>query len=157
MNRRDFIRIGMAGTGLGATTKGEAMSASASFQNKNAFNVLEASVADLQAAMQSGKATSVSLVKTYLARIKAITRRTHPGPATTSDGEILKFGRLKIHEQERIERLPGKGRSVGAPLIGERRRTVHLDQQADVAALHHGLAGGRVGDDGRHGDGERGE
>ena len=38
----------------------------------NGFNLVEASVADLQAAMQSGKLTSQKLVKLYLARIRAI-------------------------------------------------------------------------------------
>ncbi len=64
------MRIGIAGTGLGAATGGEAMAATG--QRKAAFNVVEASITDLQAAMQLGKATSVSLVKAYLARIKAI-------------------------------------------------------------------------------------
>ncbi len=54
--------------------------------------------------------------RVLLARIKAITRRTHPGPATTSDGEILKFGRLKIHgvnrevvlDDKRVELSPAE-------------------------------------------------
>lgn len=35
--------------------------------------------------------------RVLLARIKAISRRMHGRPAATGDGEILQFGRLKIH------------------------------------------------------------
>ena len=35
--------------------------------------------------------------RVLLARIKAITRRTHGHPATAADGDILQFGRLRIH------------------------------------------------------------
>jgi amidase len=82
MNRRDFIRIGMAGTAL---LGGEAMAAPAASRKKAGFTIVEASVADLQAAMQSGKATSVSLVKAYLARIKAIDKS---GPRINSMIEL---------------------------------------------------------------------
>ena len=54
--------------------------------------------------------------RVLLARIKAITRRMHPSAATTTDGEVLKFGRLKIHgvnrevvlDDKRIELSPAE-------------------------------------------------
>ena len=69
MNRRDFMRIGMIGAGT--LSGGQAMAAVGSGK-KGAFNIENASVAELQAAMQSGKTTSQALVKAYLARIKKI-------------------------------------------------------------------------------------
>ena len=85
MNRRDFMRIGMTGTGLIATTSGEAMAMTTTTKKKADFSVVEASVADLQAAMHAGRSTSVSLVKAYLARIKAIDRS---GPRINSIIEL---------------------------------------------------------------------
>ena len=69
MNRRDFMRIGMIGAGT--LSGGQAMAAS-SGGKKGAFKIEDASVVELQAAMQSGKTTSQALVKAYLARIKKI-------------------------------------------------------------------------------------
>ena len=85
MNRRDFMRIGMAGTGLGTAINGNVMAATASSIKRTGLNVVEAGVADLQAAMHSGEITSVSLVKAYLARIEAIDRS---GPRINSIIEL---------------------------------------------------------------------
>lgn len=79
------MRIGMAGAGLGTAIEGTAMATKAASGKKTAFNVIEASVTDLQAAMQSGKLTSVSLVKAYLARVKAIDKS---GPRINSIIEL---------------------------------------------------------------------
>ena len=68
MNRRDFIRLGMIGSG--AMMGGRAMAAA----GKAGFTVVEASVDTLQAAMQAGTLTARALVKAYLARIRAIDR-----------------------------------------------------------------------------------
>ena len=85
MNRRDFMRIGMIGAGtVGAANSGQAMAAVGSLR-KGAFKIADASVAELQTAMQSGKVTSKALVKAYLARIKAIDKS---GPAINSIIEL---------------------------------------------------------------------
>ena len=75
MNRRDFIQIGAL---AGAIGSGNTMAAT--FPSSKNANVVEASVADLQAAMQAGKLTSQKLVKLYLARIRAIDKA---GPRIT--------------------------------------------------------------------------
>ncbi len=69
MNRREFVGMGIivAGTLSG----GQAMAAVGS-DKKGAFKIEDASISDLQAAMQSGKTNSQALVKGYLARIKKI-------------------------------------------------------------------------------------
>ena len=85
MDRRDFIRIGMAGGAVAAATGGEAMAATVGGGKKGGFSVVEASVADLQAAMASGKQSSVSICKAYLARIKAIDKS---GPRINSIIEL---------------------------------------------------------------------
>ncbi len=69
MNRREFVGMGIivAGTLSG----GQAMAAVGS-DKKGAFKIEDASISELQAAMQSGKTSSQALVKAYLARIKKI-------------------------------------------------------------------------------------
>ncbi len=57
----------------------------ASTTSTRGLNIVEASVADLQAAMQSGKTTSQKLVKLYLARIRAIDKA---GPRINSVIEL---------------------------------------------------------------------
>ena len=111
MNRRDFMRIGMAGTGLGTTISGEAMTTTATSQRKTGLNVVEAGVADLQAAMHAGKVTSVSLVKAYLARIKSIDKS---GPRINSIIE-LNPDALKIAAALDQER---KAKGARGPLHG---------------------------------------
>ena len=69
MNRRSFVRVGLL-TGAGVLIGEKAMAAAEG--RKGAFDIVEAGVADLQAAMQSGKVTSQHLVKAYLARIRAV-------------------------------------------------------------------------------------
>lgn len=83
MNRRDFIRIGMAAAGTGTSMSVEA--SLPTVRGKRGFDVVEAGVADLQAAMESGKTSSQALVKAYLARIKAIDKS---GPRINSIIEI---------------------------------------------------------------------
>ncbi|MFT4220452.1 MAG: amidase, partial [Microbacterium sp.] len=48
------------------------------------IDVVEASIADLRAALESGAATAVGLVEAYLARIAAYDT---PGPSTSSGAE----------------------------------------------------------------------
>ena len=87
MNRRDFIQLGAlasavgggVGSGIGS---GHAMAATT---QSGGFNIVEANVADLQAAMQSGKLTSQKLVKMYLSRIRTIDKA---GPRINSVIEL---------------------------------------------------------------------
>ena len=91
------------------------MATSAILSKKTGFSVVEASVADLQAAMLSGKVTSESLVKAYLARIKAIDKS---GPRINSIIE-LNPDALKIAatlDQERLSRGP-RGPLHGIPIL----------------------------------------
>ena len=67
----------------GAIGSGTAMAAS-TVQTRG-FSIVEANVADLQAAMQSGKLTSQKLVKLYLARIRSIDKT---GPRINSIIEL---------------------------------------------------------------------
>ena len=109
------MRIGMAGTGVGTAMSVDVMAKTATAQQKTGFSVVEASVADLQAAMHSGKVTSVSLVKSYLARIKAIDRS---GPRINSIIE-LNPDALKIAaalDKERKSRGP-RGPLHGIPVL----------------------------------------
>lgn len=76
-----------------------------------AFDVYEASVADLQAAMTSGKTTSVALVDAYLARIAAYDKK---GP------EINAMVRLNPNARAEARRLDDERRQgrVRGPLHG---------------------------------------
>ena len=64
MERRDFIKLGVA-MGAGSAISGEAMA-------PGSVSIVEATVANLQAAMSAGKLTSKALTAQYLARIKTI-------------------------------------------------------------------------------------
>jgi amidase len=88
MSRREVLQAGVAGgIGLVAST---ALGAGAGADEPArvavpAFEFEEATVADLLAAMRSGKETARSVAESYLARIDAIDRR---GPALTSVIEV---------------------------------------------------------------------
>ena len=69
MDRRDFVRLGMA-TGLAGGAAGIAGSAQARTASMDA--ILDLGVREQQAAMASGKLTSKALVARYLARIAAL-------------------------------------------------------------------------------------
>ena len=80
MNRRDFIQLGALAGAVGST---EAMAKT--LAKSPGLEIVEANVAELQSAMQSGKLTSEKLVKMYLARIRAIDKA---GPRINSIIEI---------------------------------------------------------------------
>ncbi len=85
MDRRNFLRIGIAGTGglIGEQLMAAAGSPPAS--GKLRVEVGEASIAELSAAMEAGALSSSGLVKAYLARIRAIDQA---GPRINSIIEI---------------------------------------------------------------------
>src|ERR1022692_867848 len=91
MNRRNFLQLAalggaqflVASPGLAAMS-GSSTGAANPFRGK-AFELEEATIAQFQSAMKSGKATAVSLVKKYLRRIEEIDRR---GPTLRAVIEI---------------------------------------------------------------------
>lgn len=88
MSRRDLLQAGVAG-GI-AMAAGSALGVGAGAEEPAratvpAFEFEEATVADLQVAMRSGKQTARSLAEAYLARIEAVDQR---GPALTSVIEV---------------------------------------------------------------------
>ncbi len=74
MNRRNFIQIGIASAGAVSAISGKEAMATAKLGNTHHADatLIEATVADLQAAMSAGKLTAKALTAQYLARIKAI-------------------------------------------------------------------------------------
>ncbi|MBC7415690.1 MAG: amidase [Herminiimonas sp.] len=84
MQRRDLMRMALLGAvGVGGA---DAMGKSGPDDARHGgMPIIDASVAELQAAMQSGRASSQSLVKAYLARIAALDRA---GPRLNSIIEL---------------------------------------------------------------------
>jgi amidase len=109
MDRRDFVRIGVA---AGAAA-GTAQLAYAAGTNKAA--ILEAGAQEQQAQMQAGKLTSKALVQQYLARIAAIDKA---GPRINAVIE-LNPDAIGIAEQMDRERKAGKSRGPlhGIPVL----------------------------------------
>ena len=85
MNRRNFLRIGFASTGvlIGKQTMGA--SGIPPKSGKQRVDVVEATIAELQAAMDAGTLSSTGLVNAYLARIRAIDKS---GPRINSVIEL---------------------------------------------------------------------
>src|SRR5450830_993830 len=67
MQRRDFVRLGLAATAATATS-----TLAATPKGSPGSSLLEAGALEQQAAMQAGRITSLALVDQYLARIAAI-------------------------------------------------------------------------------------
>jgi amidase len=89
MNRRKFVLIALMGAAmLSGLNGGQVMAAAggnAGSDKKGALVIQDASISDLQTAMESGKTTSVALVKAYLERIKKIDKS---GPTINSIIEL---------------------------------------------------------------------
>jgi amidase len=82
---------------------------------KPAFDVVEASIADLQAAMSSGKITSRELVALYLARIKAIDKA---GPKINSVIEVNPDALAIAEALDKERKLGGaRGPLHGIPVL----------------------------------------
>jgi amidase len=108
MNRRNFLQLAalggaqflVASPGLAAMS-GSSTGAANPFRGK-AFELEEATIAQLQSAMKSGKETAVSLVKKYLRRIDEIDRR---GPTLRAVIEVnpdaLAIARALDHERKK--------------------------------------------------------
>ncbi|MFN8695120.1 MAG: amidase [Burkholderiales bacterium] len=118
MNRRNFLIAASAATtsGLATTLHGEhAMAASSPSSSTSpssaAFNIVEASAADLQSAMTKGRVSSEALVRAYLNRVKAIDKS---GPRINAVIETNPDALTIARELDR-ERKAGK---VRGPLHG---------------------------------------
>ena len=108
MDRRDFVRLGLAATAAaGASTSSNAATTPSS--------ILDAGVLEQQAAMQSGRLTARSLASQYLSRIAAIDKR---GPRLNSIIE-LNPDALSIAADMDRERAAGKLRGPlhGIPVL----------------------------------------
>ena len=66
MDRRDFVRLGLAASAAAGVTAPSA--------GKELDAVLDAGVREQQALMETGKLTAKTLVRRYLARIAAVDR-----------------------------------------------------------------------------------
>jgi amidase len=123
MDRRSFLGASLA---AGATAAMKAVPTA-----KGAFRIEEATFADLQGAMASGRASAASLVKAYTARIHAIDRS---GPKLHSVLE-LNPDAAKLAAELDAERRAGKVRGPlhGIPLL--------LKDNIDTADRMHTTAG----------------
>jgi amidase len=109
MDRRDFVRIGVAaGAAAGVAQLGQAA-------GTGNTAILEAGAQEQQAQMQAGKLTSKALVQQYLARIAAIDKA---GPRLNAVIE-LNPDAIRIAEQMDRERKAGKPRGPlhGIPVL----------------------------------------
>ena len=114
MDRRDFVRLGMAAGALaGAAAAAAAVAPKA--RPRAEADILEAGVREQQAAMGAGKLTSQALVQRYLARIAAIDKA---GPRLNAVIETNPDA-LKIAVELDRERAGGKLRGPlhGIPVL----------------------------------------
>jgi len=120
MNRRDFLLLAAAGSAAAVAApasarptrhaKGDAARAWA-----KAFELDEATVAQLQPAMQAGKVSAVSLAKKYLARIEELDRR---GPALRAVIELNPDAIAIARVLDRERKLKGpRGPLHGIPVL----------------------------------------
>ncbi|GAB3466794.1 amidase [Massilia terrae] len=110
MDRRDFVRIGLAAGAMANVAQAGAASVPAS-----AGGLLDAGVAEQQAALRAGKLTSRTLVSQYLARIAALDKA---GPKLHSVIELNPDALAIASELDR-ERAAGKLRGPlhGIPVL----------------------------------------
>lgn len=109
MKRRDLLQLSVTGGLLAAT------SATAAAAKARSFEVVEASVTELQAALSRGTLTSLQLVTAYLARIKAIDRS---GPKINSIIELNPDAKAIAAELDRERKTQGpRGLLHGIPVL----------------------------------------
>lgn len=118
MTRRQLVACGMAtGVALAAGVRGRAAGAPPPEASSTVppFELEEATIAELQAAMQSGRHTARSLAEAYLARIDSVDRA---GPTLTSVIEVNPDA-LAIAEVLDAERKAGRKRGPlhGIPVV----------------------------------------
>src|SRR5687768_13798104 len=106
MHRREFFQL-LTAAAASASAFGKPF--------KNEFKWLEASISDLQRAMEGGRVSSADLVKAYLRRIERTDRK---GPAVNSVIEVNPDAMAIAREMDR-ERKAGKVRGPmhGIPVL----------------------------------------
>ena len=115
MKRRDFIGVGIIGSGALAGGVAVAASVRARTAGNAQDAIVEASIADLQAAMQSGKLTARALVGAYHARIRVIDRA---GPRLNSIIELNPDAAAIAAELDRERKAKGaRGPLHGIPIL----------------------------------------
>ena len=150
MNRRKFLQTGsLTGIGLTAASLGS-LQASGIHQRDNSnsrippvFNLEEISITDLQKKMQQNEATSVSITKAYLDRIKQIDRQ---GPKLNTVIEINPDA-ISIAERMDSERKQGKIRGAlhGIPILV--KDNINTGDQQMTTAGSLALLGNRAKED----------
>ena len=114
MDRRNFVRLGMAATavaGASAASAAAANTASTAAARLAPASILDAGVLEQQAQMQAGKLSSHALVTRYLARIAAIDQR---GPHLNS---VIELNPDALHIAAEMDRERAAN-SVRGPLHG---------------------------------------
>lgn len=135
MKRREFFKQAVvacaASMGCGAATRSSPPPANPPGAFKpRPFELDECTIADLQARMQSGRHTAVSLTKKYLARIEEVDRR---GPALRSVIELNPDALAIARELDRERRARGpRGPLHGVPLLIKDNLDTH-DRMATTA------------------------
>src|SRR4051812_48101873 len=116
MNRRDLLRMAAVGGVASIITSGCANKTSErSAHRGTSFEWQEASIADLQKAMESGRASAVSLTRDYLERIGKVDKA---GPGINAIIEINPdaIGIAKSLDEERKAKGP-RGPMHGIPVL----------------------------------------
>jgi len=119
MKRRDFLQLAALSTAqflLPVTGRAQASPrGSAQSLPVKSFKLEEATIAEVQAAMYSGKESAVSLTKRYLGRIEELDRR---GPALRAVIEINPDALAIARELDRERKTKGpRGPLHGIPVL----------------------------------------
>ena len=118
MNRRQFFQVGAAATATAATLAGLpgiALADARSFSDPGPADLIEVTIAELQARMAAGKLTALELVKEYHARIEAIDRH---GPKVNSVLELNPDAEAIARELDEERRKHGpRGPLHGIPML----------------------------------------
>src|SRR5690349_20741981 len=85
MNRRNFLQVSLLGSGTALGVPARSGQSSPGPVPVKPFELEEATIADLQAGMKSGKYSARSIAEQYLGRIREIDKQ---GPAVNSIIEI---------------------------------------------------------------------
>jgi amidase len=127
-NRREFLKAGAAGLAAIAFFRNPTGAMMPNFDSDPFPELVEATIAELQAKLKTGQLTSRRLVEMYLERIKQIDTRTHAVLEINPDA-------LAVADQLDKERKRGKLRSMlhGIPIL--------IKDNIDTADRMHTTAG----------------
>jgi len=115
LDRRGFLERGMVAVAAGSVAGAKEAGASAARSGISPFELEEVTIADLQRAMASGGATSVSITEKYLARIEAIDKG---GPKINAVIEINPDALAIAKQRDEERRTHGpRGPMHGIPIL----------------------------------------